>query len=126
MEWMRLCWKRSFRPTTGDSGIGLPHDFPDRLIVGVDVPLCDLIVPDNGFPGRRNLPVVFFWELSVDGVSPTGASREQNDLCAAQDIFVLNRVVGKPAERAGPPFTEVLDAAEFVPQAIDEEVIGSQ
>src|SRR5580658_5396832 len=90
------------------------------------MPLCDLIVSDNGFPRGWNLPVIFRWQVATDGISPTGASCEQHDLPAAKDIFMRNSVVGKPVEIAGPSFTQVLDAAELVSQAIDEDVIRRQ
>jgi hypothetical protein len=106
--------------------MSLSHDLPDLLVVGEDMPLCDLIVSDNGFPGRWNLPVILRWQVAADGISPTGASCEQHVLPAAKDILMRNNVVGKPVEIAGPSFTQVLDATELVSQAIDEDMIGRQ
>ena len=104
----------------------MPHDLPDRLVVGVDMPFRDLTISDNGFPSGWNLPAIFLGELAADGISRAGASCKQHDLPAAEDIFVRNSVVRKPAEITGPPFTQVLDAAEFVSQAIDEDVVRRQ
>ena len=87
------------------------------------MPLCDLAISHNCLPSGRNLPLVFLGEFAPDGKSPTRASCKQDNLSLAENFFVRNSVVRKPAEIASPPFAQVLDAAELVPKSVDESVI---
>lgn len=95
----------------------------DRVIVRIDLPLCDTAISDNGSPCSGCFPQVLRAQGAIWSVGPPGGTHENHELPVRTRLPNVNLIVRDHLQVRLPPLSHLRRPADNRTKRIDETVV---